>query len=101
MDLGIKGKRAIICGSSRGLGHGAAEKLADAGVNIVLNARGAAPLQEAAEALARRYGVEVTPVAADVTTADGREKLLEAATAPDILITNAGGPPPGWWYEWG
>src|SRR5690606_20977118 len=100
MDLGIKGKTAIVCGGSRGLGRGSAEKLAEAGVNIVLNARSEAPLREAAQEIAERYGVEVRPVAGDVTTPEGRARLLDAAPAPDILITNAGGPPPGMWHEW-
>lgn len=100
MDLGIKGKTAIVCGGSRGLGRGSAEKLAEAGVNIVLNARSEAPLREAAQEIAERYGVEVRPVAGDVTTPEGRARLLDAAPAPDIMITNAGGPPPGMWHEW-
>ncbi|WP_366555720.1 SDR family oxidoreductase [Aquibaculum sediminis] len=101
MDLGIKGKTAIVCGGSKGLGRGSAEKLAEAGVNLVLNARSEGPLNEAAEAIASHHGVSVTPVAADVTTPEGRGKLLEAAPAPDIVITNAGGPPPGMWHDWG
>jgi 3-oxoacyl-[acyl-carrier protein] reductase len=101
MDLGINGKTAIVCGGSRGLGRGSAEKLAEAGVNIVLNARAQGPLDEAAAEIAARYGVQVIAVAADVTTPEGRAKLLEAAPAPDILINNAGGPPPGMWSDWG
>jgi len=100
MDLGIKGRTAIVCGGSRGLGRGSAEKLAEAGVNIVLNARSEAPLREAAQEIAARHGVEVTPIAGDVTTAEGRAKLLAATPSPDILVTNAGGPPPGMWHEW-
>ena len=100
MDLGIKGRTAIVCGGSRGLGRGAADKLAEAGVNIVLNARSEGPLEQAAADIAAGYGVEVTPVAADVTTPEGRAKLLAAASAPDILVTNAGGPPPGMWHDW-
>ncbi|MEO3387432.1 SDR family oxidoreductase [Mesorhizobium sp. CAU 1741] len=101
MDLGIRGRTAIVCGGSKGLGRGSAEKLAEAGVNIILNARSAEPLQVAADEIAQRYGVSVTPVAGDVTTPEGRAKLLEAAPAPDILVNNAGGPPPGMWHEWG
>lgn len=100
MDLGIKGKTAIVCGGSKGLGRGSAEKLAEAGVDIVLNARQQGPLEEAAAAIAKAYGVKVTAVAADVTTPEGRAKLLEAAPAPDILVNNAGGPPPGMWHDW-
>lgn len=101
MDLGIRGRTAIVCGGSKGLGRGSAEKLAEAGVDIVLNARSQGPLDQAAGEIAGRYGVAVTPVAADVTTPEGRAKLLEAAPAPDILVTNAGGPPPGMWHDWG
>jgi 3-oxoacyl-[acyl-carrier protein] reductase len=101
MDLGIKGKTAIVCGGSKGLGRGSAEKLAEAGVDIVLNARSEGPLEQAASEIAERYGVKVTPVAVDVTTSEGRAKLLEAAPAPDILVNNAGGPPPGMWHQWG
>ncbi|MEO4001453.1 SDR family oxidoreductase [Mesorhizobium sp. CAU 1732] len=101
MDLGIKGKTAIVCGGSKGLGRGSAEKLAEAGVDIVLAARTQGPLEETAGKIAEKYGIKVTPVAADVTTPEGRAKLLEAAPAPDILVNNAGGPPPGMWHEWG
>jgi len=101
MDLGIRGKTAIVCGGSKGLGRGSAEKLAEAGVDIVLNARSQGPLEQAAGEIAERYGVKVTPVATDVTTPEGRAMLLEAAPAPDILVNNAGGPPPGMWHEWG
>ena len=101
MDLGIKGRTAIVCGGSKGLGRGSAEKLAEAGVAIVLNARSQGPLEEAAAQISERYGVSVVPVAADVTTPEGRAKLLEAAPNPDILVNNAGGPPPGVWSEWG
>jgi len=101
MDLGIKGRTAIVCGGSKGLARGSAEKLAEAGVDIVLNARSQGPLEQTAGEIAERYGVKVTPVAADVTTPEGRAKLLEAAPAPDILVNNAGGPPPGVWSEWG
>lgn len=101
MDLGIKGKRAIVCGGSRGLGRGSAEKLAEAGVDIVLNARGEEALRATADEIARTYGVTVTPVATDVTTEEGRATLLAALPDPDILINNAGGPPPGKWSDWG
>jgi 3-oxoacyl-[acyl-carrier protein] reductase len=100
MDLGIKGKRAVVCASSKGLGRGCAEALAAAGVNLVLNGRGAEALEAAAAEIRAAYGVEVTAVAADVTTPEGREELLAACAAPDILVTNAGGPPPGLWSDW-
>ncbi|KAA9009716.1 SDR family oxidoreductase [Histidinibacterium aquaticum] len=100
MDLGIKGKRALVCASSKGLGLGCAEALAAAGVDLVMNARGAEALEAAAEAIRGRYGVSVTTVATDVTTAEGQAEVLEAANKPDILVTNAGGPPPGMWTDW-
>ncbi|RMF41323.1 MAG: SDR family oxidoreductase [Alphaproteobacteria bacterium] len=101
MDLGIGGKRAIVCASSRGLGRGCAEALAEAGVDLVLNGRREGPLEETAAAIRAAHGVEVTTVAADVTTEEGRSALLAACPAPDILVTNAGGPPPGQWSDWG
>lgn len=100
MDLGIKGKRALICGASKGLGRGCAEALAEAGVDLVLNARGAEALEQTAEAIRNRFGVQVSTVAADVTTDKGRRKVLDMADQIDILVTNAGGPPPGLWSEW-
>lgn len=99
MDLGIKGKRALVTASSRGLGLGCARALAEAGCELVVNARGAEALEAAVEEL-RAYGVTVTAVAADVTTEAGRREVLDAAGAPDILVTNAGGPLPGRWQDW-
>ncbi|WP_306133242.1 SDR family oxidoreductase [Roseivivax marinus] len=101
MDLGIKGKRALVTASSKGLGRGCAEALAAAGVDLVLNARGAEALEATAADIRAAHGVEVTAVAADITTEDGRARVLEAAGAVDILVTNAGGPPPGMWSDWG
>ena len=100
MDLGIKGKRALVCASSKGLGRGCAEALAEAGVNLVLNARGAEALEASAAHNRETYGGEVVAVAADVATDEGRAKLLEAAKGVDILVNNAGGPPPGLWSDW-
>ncbi len=100
MDLGIKGKRALVCASSKGLGRGCAEALAEAGVDLVLNARGAEALEATAKAIRDTHGVEVTTVAADITTEDGRAQVLAAAGEVDILVTNAGGPPPGLWSDW-
>jgi len=100
MDLGIAGKRALICASSKGLGRGCAEALAGAGVHLVMNARGAETLETTAEAIRSAHGVEVTTAAADVTTPDGRAAVLAAAGEVDILVTNAGGPPPGMWHDW-
>jgi 3-oxoacyl-[acyl-carrier protein] reductase len=99
MDLGIRGKRALVCASSRGLGRGSAEALAEAGVDLVMNARGASALEAAAGEIRQRYQVIVTAVAGDITTEAGRAGVL--AHGPyDILVTNAGGPPPGMWSDW-
>jgi 3-oxoacyl-[acyl-carrier protein] reductase len=100
MDLGINGKTAIVCASSKGLGRGCAEALAAEGVSLVLNARGAEALEATAAEIRARHGVQVTTVPGDVTTEEVRARLLDAAKAPDILVTNAGGPPPGLWSDW-
>ncbi|MFZ7089787.1 SDR family oxidoreductase [Primorskyibacter sp. 2E233] len=100
MDLGIRGKRALVCASSKGLGRGCAEALAEAGVDLVMNARGAEALEETAQTIRDRYQVQVTTVAADIVSEEGRAKVLEAAGDVDILVTNAGGPPPGMWSDW-
>lgn len=99
MDLGIRGRRAIVCAASKGLGRGCAAALAEAGVDLVINARTREPLEATAEAL-RATGVSVETVCADVTTEQGREALLAACPDPDILVNNAGGPPPGLWSDW-
>lgn len=100
MDLGISGKRALVCAGSKGLGRGCAEALAEAGVDLVLNARGPEALEGTAAHIRARYGVKVTPVAADITTEEGRAEVLAACGQIDILVTNAGGPPPGSWENW-
>ena len=94
MDLGIAGRHALVCASSRGLGLACASALAAEGVAVVLNGRDPGRLAEAAAGL-RENGGTVTEVVADVTTADGRERLLAACPAPDILVTNNTGPSPG------
>ena len=99
MDLGIQGKRALVCSGSKGLGRGCAGALAAAGVDLVLNARGAEALEATATDL-RRHGVTVLTVAADITTEAGRAAVLAVAGDVDILVTNAGGPPPGLWSDW-
>ncbi len=99
MDLGIRGKRALVCASSKGLGRGCAEALAEAGVDLVMNARGADALEATAAAIRARHQVQVTTVAGDITSEAGRAAVL--AQGPfDILVTNAGGPPPGMWSDW-
>ena len=100
MDLGIKGKRALVCASSKGLGRGCAEALAEAGVNLVLNGRGVEALEATAAHIRDTYGVDVVAVAADVSTEEGRATLLKAAEGVEILVNNAGGPPPGLWSDW-
>jgi len=100
MDLGIAGKKALVCASSKGLGLGCAEALAEAGVDLVMNARGAEALEASAEDIRARFGISVQTVAADVTTESGQKAVLDAAEGVDILVTNAGGPPPGMWTDW-
>ena len=100
MDLGIRGKRALVCASSKGLGLGCARALAEAGVDLVMNARGAEALEASAEAIRSEFGVAVATVAGDVTDGSDRAAILDAADRPDILVTNAGGPPPGLWSDW-
>jgi len=100
MDLGIAGKRALVCASSKGLGRGCAEALAAEGVHLVMNARGAEALGETAAAIRAAYGVDVVTVAADITSEAGRADVLKAAGEVDILVNNAGGPPPGLWTDW-
>src|SRR3954469_4094117 len=99
MDLGIRGKTALVCAASKGLGKGCATSLAREGVNVVITARGAEALEATAVEL-RKLGVSVTAVAGDITTPEGREAALKACPSPDILVNNAGGPPPGDWREW-
>src|SRR5215470_5333882 len=93
MDLGIRGRKAIICGSSQGLGKGCALALAEAGAAVVINGRRQAKLEETAEEIRRAAGVPVTAVAADIGTPEGQAALLAACPEPDILINNCGGPP--------
>lgn len=100
MDLGLKGKKAIVCASSKGLGKACALSLAREGVDLVINARSAGPLEATAEEIRRETGVSVTPIAVDVTTDEGRAAVLDACSEPDILINNAGGPPPGDFRDW-
>jgi 3-oxoacyl-[acyl-carrier protein] reductase len=93
MDLDIRGRKAIVCASSHGLGKACALALAEAGVAVVINARNRAQLESTADEIRKATGVEVIPVAADVSTPEGQEALLAACPAPDILVNNNGGPP--------
>ena len=95
MDMGIRGRKAIVCAASKGLGRGCAEALAAEGVELVIAARTQDAIEATAREIAEAHGVSVTPVACDVTTEGGRERLLAACPEPDILVNNAGGPPPG------
>ena len=101
MDLGLKGRRAIVCASSKGLGRACAMQLANEGVHVTLTARGAEALKKTADEIRKAHpGVTVTEVAGDITTPQGREDVLKACPDPDILINNAGGPPPGDFRNW-
>ena len=100
MDLGIAGKRALVTASSKGLGRGCAVALAQAGVDLVLNARGAEALEQTAAEIRALYGVQVVTIAGDITTDTARAQVIAAAQGVDILVTNAGGPPPGLWSDW-
>jgi 3-oxoacyl-[acyl-carrier protein] reductase len=93
MDLGIAGRKAIVCASSRGLGKACARALAEAGCDVVINGRDSARLDATAQEIAKATGVKVTAVAADLSTPEGQAKLLAACPDPDILINNNGGPP--------
>ncbi len=99
MDLGIKGRWALVCGASKGLGYGCAAALAAEGVNLVIVARTAASLEAAAIKL-RELGVQVLSVAADITASAGRDAVFAMRKDFDILVTNAGGPPTGDFRDW-
>jgi 3-oxoacyl-[acyl-carrier protein] reductase len=100
MDYGIRGKRAIVCAASKGLGKGCAMALAREGVDLVITARTAAVLEQTAREIRDAFGVKVTAVPGDITTEAGRAAALAACPDPDILVNNAGGPPPGDFREW-
>jgi len=93
LDLGIAGRKAIICASSRGLGKGCALHLARAGCEVLVNGRDAATLEETAAEIRQSTGANIIAVAADVSTSAGQSALLEACPQPDILVNNNGGPP--------
>jgi 3-oxoacyl-[acyl-carrier protein] reductase len=100
MDLGLNGKWALVCAASKGLGKGCAAALVREGVNVVITARGAEALETTAAELRALKGGEVRTVAGDITTPEGRAAALAACPRVDILINNAGGPPPGDFREW-
>lgn len=100
MKYEIAGKKAIVCASSKGLGKGCALALANEGVELTINGRNPDALAAAAAEIRSLTGAHVTTVAADVTTPEGRAQVLQACPSPDILVTNAGGPPPGDFRQW-
>ncbi|HUW35826.1 MAG TPA: SDR family oxidoreductase [Rhodocyclaceae bacterium] len=100
MNFDIKGRRALVCAASKGLGRGCALALAREGVDVTLVARGAEALEATAAAIRAETGVTVTTVAADITSVEGRAAALAACPQPDILVNNAGGPPPGDFRDW-
>ena len=100
MELGIKGKRALVCAASKGLGRACAMSLAREGVDVTIVARGREALESTAEEIRKTAGVKVTAIAADITSEAGRAAALAACPQPDILVNNAGGPPPGDFRDW-
>ena len=100
MDMGIKGRSALVCAASKGLGKGCAMALAAEGVNLVITARGKEALEATAEEIRKATGAKVTAVAGDITTPEGRAAALAACPQVDILVNNAGGPPPGDFRNW-
>jgi 3-oxoacyl-[acyl-carrier protein] reductase len=99
MDLGIRGRKAIVCAASKGLGRACAFSLAREGVDLVITARGRDALEATAAEL-KKFGIRVTTVVGDITTDAGRKDALAACPDPDILVTNAGGPPTGNFRDW-
>ncbi|MBY0337701.1 MAG: SDR family oxidoreductase [Acetobacteraceae bacterium] len=100
MDLGIAGRRALVCAASKGLGKACAMALAKEGVELVITARGAEALEATAAEIRAATGAKVTAIAGDITTEAGRAAALAACPSPDILVNNAGGPPPGDFRDW-
>ena len=100
MDLGIAGRRALVCAASKGLGRGCAEALAREGVDVTICARTRTDVERAAAEVGAQAGTTVRWVACDITTPEGRAEALAACPDPDILVNNAGGPPPGDFRDW-
>ncbi|HUC66968.1 MAG TPA: SDR family oxidoreductase [Stellaceae bacterium] len=100
MDFGIAGKKALVCAASKGLGKGCAMALGGEGVELVILARGKEALEATAAEIRQATGAKVATVVCDITTEEGRKAALAACPEPDILINNAGGPPPGDFREW-
>jgi 3-oxoacyl-[acyl-carrier protein] reductase len=100
MELGIKGRKALVCAASKGLGRACAMSLAREGVDVTILARGQEALEKTAEDIRKASGVKVTAIVADITTEAGRAAALAACPQPDILVNNAGGPPSGDFRNW-
>ncbi|TNE77663.1 MAG: SDR family oxidoreductase [Gammaproteobacteria bacterium] len=100
MELGIAGKKALVCAASKGLGKGCAQALAAEGAQVTILARQEEGLKQTVAEIQAHTGVSVQMVVADITTEEGREAALGACPAPDILVNNAGGPPPGDFRDW-
>jgi 3-oxoacyl-[acyl-carrier protein] reductase len=101
MNLGITGRWAIVCGASKGLGYACAQALAADGVNLVINARSAEPLEHAAAELRKNHStIQVLAVVGDISDPEVRAAVLKACPTVDILVNNAGGPPPGDFRDW-
>jgi 3-oxoacyl-[acyl-carrier protein] reductase len=100
MDLGIAGRKALVCAASKGLGRGCAEAFAREGVDVTILARTESVVRQTADEIGAATGRRVTWVACDITTPEGRAAALAACPDPDILINNAGGPPPGDFRAW-
>jgi len=100
MDLGIRGRTALVCAASKGLGKGCAAALAREGVDLVITARGKEALEATAKEIHSLWKVNVVTIVGDITTPEGRDAALKACPSPDILVNNAGGPPPGDFRAW-
>src|SRR5262245_43828556 len=100
MDLGIKGRKAVVCASSQGLGLACATALAREGVEVTINGRDRARLEPAQAAIEKETGAKTNAVAADITTEAGRQALFSACPQADILVNNNAGPPPGKLADW-
>ena len=100
MDLGLKGRKALVCAASKGLGRACAESLAEAGVAVTICSRTKADIEETAKVISNKFQVNVKSVACDITTEEGRTSALKVSGDIDILVNNAGGPPPGNFRDW-
>jgi 3-oxoacyl-[acyl-carrier protein] reductase len=100
VDLGIRGKKAIVCAASKGLGKACALSLAREGVDVTINARGLEALDAAAAEIRAATGVKVVTVVGDISQEATRRALIEACPQTDILVNNNGGPPPGRFQDW-